>query len=122
MRDWRRHRRGCGGLRLCCHGWLGRGRGRRNNGSCNWRRGPARSRFRRGFFRGAFGFGGGFGVRYTLQVLLNFFRDIGGNGAGVRFLFGNAESGQKVNDGFRLDLEFARELIDTDLICVAHAS
>jgi hypothetical protein len=55
-------------------------------------------------------------------VVLNFFGDIGGNGAGVRFLFGNAESGQKVNDGFGLDLEFAREFIDADLICVAHAS
>jgi hypothetical protein len=55
-------------------------------------------------------------------MVLNFFRDIGGNRAGVRFLFGNAESGQKVNDGFRLDLEFACELIDADLICVAHAS
>jgi hypothetical protein len=93
-----------------------------NNGRCNWRRGPTRSRFRRGFLGGAFGFGGAFGVRYTLQVLLNFFGYIGGNRAGVRFLFGNAESGQKVNDGFRLDLEFARELIDADLICVAHAS
>ena len=97
-------------------------RGRCNNGSCNWRRGPARSRFGRGFFRGAFGFGSAFGVRHTLQVVLNFFGDIGGNRTGVRFLFGNAESGQKVNDGFRLDLEFARELIDADLICVAHAS
>ena len=98
------------------------GRGRCNNGSSNRRRGPARGRFRRRFFRGALGVRGAFGIRYTLQVLLNFFGDIGGNRAGVRFLFGNAESGQKVNDGFRLDLEFARELIDADLICVAHAS
>jgi hypothetical protein len=97
-------------------------RGRCNNGSWSWRRGAARCRFRGGFFRGAIGFSGAFGVRYTLQVLLNLFGDIGGNGTGVRFLFGNAESGQKVNDGFRLDLEFARELIDADLICVAHAS
>jgi hypothetical protein len=98
------------------------GRSRSNNRSCNRRRRPAGSRLRRRFFGGAFGFRGVFGVRYTLQVLLNFFGDIGGNGTGVRFLFGNAESGQKVNDGFRLDLEFARELIDADLICVAHAS
>lgn len=99
------------------------GRGRRNDsGRCGWKRGAARSRSGRGFFRGAFGFGGGFGVRDTLQVVLNFFRNIGGNGTGVRFLFGNAETCQKVNDGFRLDLEFAGELIDADLICVAHAS
>jgi len=54
--------------------------------------------------------------------MLNFFGDIGGNRTGVRFLFCNAKTSQKVNDGFRLDLEFARELIDADLICVAHAS
>jgi hypothetical protein len=98
------------------------GRGRCNNGSCGWRGGPACSRFGRGFFRGAFGFGGAFGVRYTLQMLLNFFRDIGGNRTGVSLLFLDSKTGQKVNDGFRLDLEFARELIDADLICVAHAS
>jgi len=92
------------------------------NRSCRWSRRSSRSRFCRGFLGGTFGFRRTFGVRHTLQVLLNFFRDIGGNRAGVRFLFGNAESGQKVNDGFRLDLEFARELIDADLICVAHAS
>jgi hypothetical protein len=55
-------------------------------------------------------------------MLLYFFRYIGGNRAGVRFLFGNAKTGQQVNNGFRLDLEFAGELIDADLICVAHAS
>jgi hypothetical protein len=55
-------------------------------------------------------------------MVFNFFRDIGRNGTGVRFLFRNAKTGQKVNDGFRLDLEFARELIDADLIYVAHAS
>jgi hypothetical protein len=55
-------------------------------------------------------------------MVLNFFRDIGGNGTRVRLFFGNAKTGQKVNNGFRFDLEFARELIDADLICVAHAS
>jgi hypothetical protein len=93
----------------------GSGRGRR-------RRRPPRSGLRCRFFRDAFGFRGGLGIRDTLQMVLNFFRDIGGNRAGVGLLFGNAESGQKVNNGFRLDLEFARELIDADLICVAHAS
>ena len=83
---------------------------------------PPRSGLRCRFFRGAFGFRGGLSVSDTFQMVLNFFRDIGGNRAGVGLLFGNAESGQKVNNGFRLDLEFARELIDADLICVAHAS
>jgi hypothetical protein len=55
-------------------------------------------------------------------MVLNFFRDIFRNRTGVRFLFGDAKPGQKVNDGLRLDFEFARELIDADLICVAHAS
>jgi hypothetical protein len=98
------------------------GRSWSNSGSCSRRRGPTRSRFRRGFFRGAFGFRSAFGVRYALQVLLNFFRDIGGNRTGVRLLFLDSKTRQKVNDSFRLDLDFARELIDADLICVAHAS
>jgi hypothetical protein len=55
-------------------------------------------------------------------MVLNFFSDIGGNRAGVRLFFLDSKTGQKVNDGFGLDLEFARELIDADLICVAHAS
>lgn len=85
-------------------------------------RGTTRSRFRRCFFRGALGFRGAFGIRYTLQVMFNFFRNIGGNRTGVGLFFLDSKTGQKVNDGFRLDLEFARELIDADLICVAHAS
>jgi hypothetical protein len=93
-----------------------------DNGNCGGRRRPTRSGLRCSFFRRAFGFRGAFGVRYTLQVLLNFFRDIGGNRTGVRLLFLDSKTWQKVNDGFRLDLEFARELIDADLICVAHAS
>jgi hypothetical protein len=55
-------------------------------------------------------------------MILNFFGYIGRNRTRVRFLFGYAKTSQKVNDGFRLDLEFARELIDADLICVAHAA
>jgi len=97
---------------------------RRCRGSSRSRRGrgTARGRFCRCFFRCALGFRGAFRIRYTLQVMLNFFRNIGGNRTGVGLLLGNAKTGQKVNDGFRLDLEFARELIDADLICVAHAS
>jgi len=94
----------------------------RRSWRCRRRRGPPRSGLGSRFFRGAFSFRGGLGVSDTFQMVLNFFRDIGGNGAGVGLLFGNTKSGQKVNNGFRLDLEFARELIDADLICVAHAS
>jgi hypothetical protein len=99
-----------------------RRRNRRSNRNWSGRLRPPRSSFRRRFFRRTLGFRCRFGVRYTLQVVLNFFGYIGRNRTGVRFLFGNAKTGQKVNDGFRLDLEFARELIDADLICVAHAS
>jgi hypothetical protein len=91
-----------------------------NWGSGNGR--PAKGSFCRCFFRRTLDFRRSFGIRYTLQVVLNLFRHISGNGTGVRFLFGNAKTCQKVNDGFRLDLEFARELINADLICVAHAS
>jgi hypothetical protein len=55
-------------------------------------------------------------------MLLNFFRHVGGDRAGVRLLLGYSKTRQKINNGFRLDLEFAREFIDADLICVAHAS
>jgi hypothetical protein len=78
--------------------------------------------FGRRFFRGALGFRGRFSVSDALQVLPDFFRNIDGDGTGVRFLFGNAESRKKVNDGFSLDLEFAGELVDADLGCVTHAS
>jgi len=60
----------------------------------------------------------GFGVRHTLQVLANFFRDVHGNGARVRLLFGDAVSCQEVDDRFRLDLQLARQFINPDLICV----
>jgi hypothetical protein len=36
------------------------------------------------------------------------------------FLFGDTKSGQKVNNGFRFDLQFARQFVDSDLIRVAH--
>ena len=40
----------------------------------------------------------------------------------MRFLFRYAESGQKINDGFGLDLQLAGQLVDSDLIRVAHSS
>jgi hypothetical protein len=83
---------------------------------------PPRGSFRRCFFRRAFGFGGGFGVGNALQVMLHLFGDIGGNRARVGLLLGYAKTWQQVNNGFRLDFELAREFIDADLGCVAHAS
>ncbi len=39
----------------------------------------------------------------------------------MRLLFRDAVPRQQVNDGFRLDLQFAGQLVDSDLICVGHA-
>jgi len=39
----------------------------------------------------------------------------------MRLLFRYAETGQKVNDCFRLDLEFAGQLVNSDLIDISHA-
>jgi hypothetical protein len=92
--------------------------------SRSWRRkggSPLRG-LRGGFFRRSFGFGGGFRVGGPLQMTLHLFSDIGRDRTRVRFLFGYAKARQKVNDGFRLDLQLARQLVDADLGCVTHAS
>jgi hypothetical protein len=99
-------------------------RGRSRSGGCDRRRSgrTPRGSFRGRFFRGAFGFGGRFGVGDALQMTLHFFSDIGGNRAGVSLLFGDSKAMQKVNDGFGLDLQLASQLVNADLGCVAHAS
>jgi len=97
-------------------------RGSRGSGRRNRSGRPAGGSFRGRFFRGAFGFGGGFGVGDALQMPLHLLGDIGGNRTRVGLLFGYAKTRQQVNDGFRLDLELAREFINADLGCVAHAS
>jgi hypothetical protein len=43
----------------------------------------------------------------TLNLFAHFLRDVRGDGARVRLLFRDAIPGQQVNDGFRLDLQFA---------------
>jgi len=40
----------------------------------------------------------------------------------MRLLFRDAVSRQQINNGFGLDLEFAGQLVDSDLVCVSHAS
>lgn len=55
-------------------------------------------------------------------MLANFYRDISRNRTGMRFLLGDTIPGEKINDGLGLDFEFSSQLVDTDLICVAHAS
>ena len=59
-----------------------------------------------------------FGVSYSLDMFAHLLRDIRGNGTRVRLLFRDAVPGQQVNNGFRLDLQFAGQLINSDLICV----
>ena len=39
----------------------------------------------------------------------------------MRLFFCYAETGQKVNDRFRFDLEFAGQLVNPDLIDISHA-
>jgi hypothetical protein len=55
-------------------------------------------------------------------MLANFFRDIGGNRAGVGLFLGDTVLRQQVNNGFRLDLQLASQLINSDLIDVSHTS
>jgi hypothetical protein len=55
-------------------------------------------------------------------MALHLFGDIGRDRTRVGLLFGYAEARQQVNDGFRLDLQLARQLVNADLRCVAHAS
>jgi len=80
-----------------------------------------RSRVLRFFF----GFGSCLGVRFFFGGSLNLFahllRDIRGNRTRVRLLFRDAVPRQQVNDGFRLDLKFAGQLVNSDLIYVGHA-
>jgi hypothetical protein len=58
---------------------------------------------------------------YSLNLLSHPFGDVCGNRTRVSLLFGDTKAGQKVNDRLRLDLQFARQLVDSDLIRVAHA-
>lgn len=68
-----------------------------------------------GFLGFALGIGRGFRVGNALQMVTNFFCNFNSDGTGVRFLFRYAKTRQKVNDSFRLDLEFSREFINADL-------
>jgi len=102
----RRNRR-CGG-----RGWLYSRWGHGSLRRCSHRGGPHPRRLRCNFLRFFFGLCRSFRVSLgfcnSLDTLANLHRDIGRNGARVRFLFGYAKTGQKVNDGLGLDLQLAR--------------
>jgi len=94
----------------------------------NWRVGGSRWCRRRRQFRcrlGRFFRGGNCScLRFcsALQLAANLLRNFQGDGTGVGLLFRNAKSGQKINDGFCLDLQLAGQFVDSDLRCVSHAS
>jgi len=67
------------------------------------------------------GFGLRFGVRNALNGFAHLLCHVYRNRARVRLLFGDPESREKVNDGLGLDLQLAGQLVDSDLIRVAHA-
>jgi hypothetical protein len=108
--------------------WNNRLRCRRN--TCCWRcRGGSRPHSRGlcgGILRFLVRFDGGFclsfGFGLSQKILADFFCHIDWNRARVRLLLRDAIPRQKVNDSFGLDLEFAGQLVDSDLVCVSHAS
>jgi hypothetical protein len=55
-------------------------------------------------------------------VFAHFLRNIHGDGTRVRFFLCDAVSGQQVNNGLGLDFQLARQLVNSYLICVRHAS
>jgi hypothetical protein len=76
-----------------------------------------------GLFRFLVGFGGGLSLglllRLASQMLTYFFGDIHRDRTGVRLLFGDPVSGQKINNRFGLHFQFAGQLVNSDLVCVA---
>jgi len=80
-----------------------------------------RSSFLRFFFRPGsrfylcFFFGG------SLNLFAHLLGDVRRDRTRVRLLFRDAVARQQVNDGFSLDLQFAGQLVNSDLICVGHA-
>jgi hypothetical protein len=62
-----------------------------------------------------------FRFRDALNLLAHFLRNVHRNRTRVRLLFRDAEAGQKINDRLGLDLQLASQLVDSDLVCVAHA-
>ncbi len=100
----------CGSRWFRCHG-RSRTRPRRLDGS-----------FLRGFLGGRCrAFGRSFSIRYFMEVFANLFCGIELNRARVSLLLGDPGLGQIVNDGLGLDLEFAGQFVDANLIGFAHS-
>ena len=114
-------RGGCGRLR---NGW-----GRRRHASlCRsrlrdcW---PQPRRFRRSVLGFLLCFGRGLrlslGFRNSLNAFPDLLGNVSGNRARVRLFFRDTEARQKINDRFGLHFQFAGQLVDSDLVRVAHA-
>lgn len=72
-------------------------------------------------FRERRSFSGGIGFCLPMDGATHLFGDIIRDRAGVSLFLRDAEAGQKVNNRFGLDFEFAGQFVDSDLIGVAHA-
>ena len=127
-RTWRRSGDRLRRFRSFGHGWrrwrdhcrFGR-RNRRDSGDgrcrgrCRTRARCLRGRILSFFFRLGLGFFRRFRVGYPLNVSAHLLRNVGGNGAGVCLFFCDAVPGQQVNNGLGLDLQLAREFVNSYL-------
>ena len=118
-----RNRTGCRGLRRCGRGGTRRrcrrlrdGWRRRRDGRRRTRGGPLRRsclclllRFGRSFLR-----------RQSPKILSRKLRVFEIERARVRLLFGDADFRQEIDQDFRFDLEFARQLVNSNLIGICH--
>jgi len=125
-RDERRRRRA--GLRGHNYGSLDCRTGRRFDlcRCCRRRNGGRRCRYRDLFLYLLFGFlcanwRGSRLMLAPLQLAAHLFGNVNVNRARVRLLFGDAEAGQKVENGLRFDLEFAGQFVDPDLRVLGHS-
>ena len=67
------------------------------------------------------GLSSGFGFRERVEMLASEFRVIEIERTRVRLLFGDADLGEEVDQDFRLDLQLAREFVNSNLIRVRHS-
>lgn len=109
-----------GSRRLCANSRRSSGRGRLCPGGAHTS--GFGGSFLRRFFRGGGFFGSGFGGGQLLEMFADFFRGGEFNRTGVSLLFGDANFGEIVDDGLRLDFEVAGQFVDADLIDVRHSS
>lgn len=94
----------------------------RRRWSCHSRlhaRGSGRRIFRR-LIRYRLVLGLRLGLSDRAKMLAHLYRGFHFNRTGMRFLLGDSSFGQIVNDGLCLNLEFASQFVDSDLIRIGH--